>query len=100
MRQQSWNRARVAIFSLASIAIIGAVIGVRAANEHIYAQSVLWAGLVLGSFVGWGAILNEWVAPDTRLDWGLRAGWGMSLSVLLGGFLCLAHLVGRVTLVT
>jgi hypothetical protein len=58
-----------------------------------------WSALMLASFVGWGTLVNRWIVPDRRVDWGLRAGWGMALCLLLGGFLCLAHLAVRVTFI-
>ncbi len=98
-RRPSWNRIRVAVFGLAAAALIAAVTTAVAIRHHPYGQAVLWTALVLASFVGWGSILNHWIARKTRLDWGLRAGWGMSLSILIGGFLCLTHLATRVVLV-
>jgi len=99
MRITSWRRTRVAFFGLGIATTIASVVAVCAAGQHLYGQSVVWIALVLASFVGWGSILNVWLAPGTRLDWGLRAGWGMALSILVGGFLCVGHLTSRATLV-
>jgi hypothetical protein len=98
-RRPSWSRIRVALFGLAAAALIAAVTTAVVVRRHPYGQAVLWTALVLASFVGWGSILNHWIARKTRLDWGLRAGWGMSFSILVGGFLCLAHLATRFVLV-
>jgi hypothetical protein len=62
-------------------------------------RATLWSALMLASFVGWGTLVNCWLAPADRKDWGLRAGWGLALFVLTGGFLCLAHLAVRATFI-
>jgi hypothetical protein len=98
-RRLPWKAVRIVALGVAAAGVVASVVIALAAREHPYARAVLWAALVLASFVGWGTIVNSWVAPRTRLDWGLRAGWGMCLSILLGGFLCVTHLAGRVTLV-
>ena len=87
------------VLGLLAMATFAAVTTALAAREHPYLQAVLWTALVLASFVGWGSILNYWIARKRWADWGLRAGWGFALCVLVGGFLCLLHLVNRVTLI-
>ena len=54
---------------------------------------------MLASFVGWGSIVNLWLAPRRWMDWGLRAGWGMALFLVTGGFLCGIHLAVRPVLI-
>ena len=54
---------------------------------------------MVASFVGWGTLVAIWLAPRERVDWGLRAGWGLAAFILPGGFLCLAHLAMCVTLI-
>jgi hypothetical protein len=89
---------RVVLGSVAT-AMFAAVATAIAAHEHPYLQAVLWTALVVASFVGWGSAVNYWIARNRWVDWGLRAGWGMGLCVVVGGFLCLLHLVNRVTLI-
>ena len=89
---------RVVLGLLATAMFVGVATAV-AAHEHPYLQAVLWTALVLASFVGWGGVLNYLVARNRWVDWGLRAGWGMALCVVVGGFLCVLHLVSRVTLI-
>jgi hypothetical protein len=79
--------------------MFGAVATALAAREHPLLQAVLWTVLLVASFAGWGSILNYWIARKRWADWGLRAGWGMSICVLVGGFLSLLHLVNRVVLI-
>jgi hypothetical protein len=61
------------------------------------AIAALWSGAMLASFVGWGSVAERLLAPgrgrpgEGRVDWGLRAGWGMAVFILTGGFLCLAR---------
>ena len=69
------------------------------ARMHPYGQAVLWTALLLASFVGWGTVVSFGVAPGTRHDWGLRAGWGVVSLRLPRGWLCLTHLASRVGLI-
>ncbi|HEY4013502.1 MAG TPA: hypothetical protein VGM06_09205 [Polyangiaceae bacterium] len=92
------SRVRTILVGLGTSALLAGFITAAVARAHIYGVGVLWTALLLVSYVGWGAVVNFLVARGTRTDWGLRAGWGMSLSVLLGGFLCIAHLVSRTVL--
>jgi hypothetical protein len=58
-------------------------------------RALVWGALLLASFDGWGALVNRALAPARRFDAGLRAALGMCAFVLVGGFLCLAHLALR-----
>ena len=53
-----------------------------------------WGLVVLMAWTGWGSLLDRLSggAPDRKADWGLRAGWGMAVSILAGGLLNLLHL--------
>jgi hypothetical protein len=91
-----WRPAGVSALGVALVAwVASATLGA----SHPYAQGALWAGLMAVSFVGWGRLVNLWLSPAVLADWGLRAGWGMTLSVLVGGFLSFLHLVSRPLLV-
>jgi hypothetical protein len=61
--------------------------------------AIAWSAAILVSFVGWGSLVNLWLARDRWADWGLRAGWGMAVSILSGGYLCLVHAVRPAVLV-
>lgn len=50
---------------------------------------------MLASFVGWGNLTKWWLAPGRRIDLGLVAAWGLAAYVLIGGFLCGAHVAVR-----
>ncbi|MBT6407182.1 MAG: hypothetical protein HOK06_06220, partial [Rhodospirillaceae bacterium] len=65
-------------------------------NSYQYALIFAWGLLVLCSFVGWGAVANRLAGRPAgdRPDLGLCAGWGMALSLAVGG---LASLLGVAT---
>jgi hypothetical protein len=93
------------------IAAIALAIGVVAAVAHVrsspYALTIAWSALLVASFVGWGSLVNFWLVRgqaggrvlDPLADWGLRAGWGMALFLLLGGYLSLLHAAIRPVLI-
>lgn len=74
-------------------------------TNFLWRQTFLWQfawGLVLiVSFIGWGTLLTAalsrrkengaWLTLG-RVDWPLRAAWGMALAVVIGGVLCLFRL--------
>jgi hypothetical protein len=62
-------------------------------------RATLWSATMLASLVGWGTLVNLWLAPKQLVDWGLRAGWGLALFLMTGGFLCLGHLATRATFI-
>ena len=56
-----------------------------------FAFQALWGLVVLSAFIGWGLCAAR-LAGVPRPDWGLSAGWGMAVLVILGGGLNLAGL--------
>jgi hypothetical protein len=64
--------------------------------SYMYAFS--WGIVILLSFVGWGTFVNNLVLPEKQADWGLRAAWGISLSVVVGGFLNVTWSISKVCL--
>jgi hypothetical protein len=89
-------RFRMAAALCVSIAI---GVGLVAARRQPAVEAAMWSGVMLASFVGWGSVVNLWLAPLRRMDVGLRAGWGLALYVLSGGFLCGAHVAVRPVLI-
>jgi hypothetical protein len=87
------TRIRLAIAVALGAAVTAAGLALR--EGHPYGLAVFWWALMLASFTGWGSLVNLWIDRDHRADWGLRAGWGMALFVLVGGYLTAMHLVGR-----
>ncbi len=85
------------------VAALGVSIAVAAllfvARRRPALEATLWSGVILASFVGWGSVVNLWLAPVRRMDLGLRAGWGLCLYVLAGGVLCGAHVAVRPVLI-
>src|ERR1035441_5414052 len=58
-----------------------------------------WGLAVLASFLGWGSAIQRAASlPET--DWGLRCGWGMAFTAVLGGFLACLSMAGRPVLIT
>jgi hypothetical protein len=69
-----------------------------------YWPTFFWGLLVLASFIGWGHALvgaltrrNGW--EPGQFDWGLLAGWGMSVAIVVGGVLAWVSLASRGVLI-
>jgi hypothetical protein len=86
----------VVLAGTAGLLLLGSAV---LSQDHPYARAVVWSVLMLLSFVGWGSLVNLALAPRRWADWGLRAGWGMGLSLATGGYLSVAHLAVRAVLV-
>jgi hypothetical protein len=70
----------------------------------MYWPTFFWGLLVLASFVGWGQALVGVLSgrrglESQHFDWGLFAGWGMSLAIAVGGVLALMSLASRGVLI-
>jgi hypothetical protein len=57
--------------------------------------AALWGLGVLLCFYGWGSWLARRLTPALDVDGGLRAGWGLALTVIAGGPLLLLGLARR-----
>jgi hypothetical protein len=70
--------------------------------RHEYLRTVVWAGVVLASAIGWGSGLARFLfGTDVRLGWGLEAALGLAVHLALGGVLAMLSLVSsRTTYVT
>lgn len=69
--------------------MVAALFGLRVLTKHLpQTPTLLWGGAMLVSFVGWGSAVNWLVWPKRVADWGLRAMWGVSATLFLGGILC------------
>jgi hypothetical protein len=60
-----------------------------------FALNALWGLCVLAAFVGWGSALASSLYPKHRADMGLRAAWGLALSIAAGGFVAMLGLATR-----
>ena len=78
----------IAVVLAGVVAVVGLLL-----RRDPYALAIFWSTMMLASFVGWGSVVNLWIAPGRWADWGLRAGWGMALFVVTGGFLIAMHMV-------
>jgi hypothetical protein len=58
-------------------------------------STVVWTGVLLASFTGWGTIANDLLAPNRRADAGLRMAWGVAACMWIGGALLLVHAGSR-----
>jgi hypothetical protein len=56
------------------------------------ATAALWGLAVIASFAGWGSWLRRRLVPTLEVDWGLRAAWGLALTIAVGGPLVLLRL--------
>src|SRR5579872_5117171 len=83
----------------AAVTAVVALAVLLLARRHPPLFAIAWSAAILVSFVGWGSLVNYWLARDRRADWGLRAGWGMAVSILSGGYLCFVHAVRPAVLV-
>jgi hypothetical protein len=79
---------RIAAAAAITLALMAGLVSVPLSPRM---QAAAWSALMLLSFVGWGSLVNLWLDGVHRVDWGLRAGWGMVLFLVVGGFLCCAH---------
>jgi hypothetical protein len=57
-----------------------------------YLIGCLWGICILTAFVGWGTLISRLFVKEP-IDWGLRAGWGLALTVCVGGVLNLAEVI-------
>ena len=61
-----------------------------------FALPFLWGLLILLSWIGWGDVLSSIILGPNHSprDPGIRAGWGMCVTILLGGILNASNLCG------
>jgi hypothetical protein len=82
-------RARVPLAVLAAASLLGC----RLWTKHLpQTPTLLWSGVMIVSFVGWGSLVGRFLSDRRTADWGLRAIWGVGVTLFLGGVLCLLHL--------
>ena len=69
-------------------------------SEVVYGYWIpfFWGLVVLASFLGWGSAIQR-AASLPHTDWGLRCGWGMAFTAVLGGFLANWSLAARPVLI-
>lgn len=74
-------------------------------TQH-FIQMFFWGLLVLLSFTGWGKVVHHFLYTPTstiipkHIDWGLLSGWGMVLTLIIGGILNVFALVSVSVLIT
>ncbi len=89
------------------VAVLPAAIGLTALGRLMRLHSQMsapgavatWGIVLVASFVGWGAAINEIASPKRRIDFGLRAGLGAATSVFLGGLMALLTIVSKGTII-
>jgi len=66
-----------------------------------YVLQFTWGITALVAFIGWGGLVERFLKPHggSLVDWGLRAGWGMALLLLMGGLLSLFGLVSAALMI-
>ena len=58
-------------------------------------ETAAWGLLILLAFAGWGGVLDRLLFRDRSADFGLRAVWGASVVLFVGGILAAASLFSR-----
>src|SRR6202007_467045 len=69
-------------------------------QEHsmlAYCAAALWGVCILLSMIGHGSIVKRLLCPDQKIDWGLRAAWGLAFSACVGGVLEVTGTISRTT---
>jgi hypothetical protein len=62
-----------------------------------YCAAALWGVCILLSMIGHGSIVKRLLCPDQKIDWGLRAAWGLPFSACVGGVLEVTGTISRTT---
>jgi hypothetical protein len=82
-----------ALIGLAEVARLGPLRAQKSAPTVLST----WGFVLVLSFIGWGAAVNELASPKRRLDFGLRAALGAAAAQFLGGLMALFGLVSKTT---
>jgi hypothetical protein len=80
------------IVLLAAAFVFATQPGIRKNPFH---ETAVWGVLVLLAFAGWGALLNALLFRERRADFGLRAVWGASAMLFVGGILAASSMYSR-----
>ena len=68
-------------------------------SVSLYLMMVMWGLAVWASWIGWGTLVAQAAQlRRARIDWGLRAAWGMALTLAAGGALMMLHLANALAL--
>jgi hypothetical protein len=59
------------------------------------AAALIWGLAIIFSFSGWGSWIAGRLVPELDVDWGLRAAWGLAVTLAVGGLLCFCGLARR-----
>ena len=81
------------------IALAFLVYDARLPAKHPFVATNLWIALILLSWVGWGSVVAIVLFPRRRLDWGLRAAFGMATVLAIGGVMGAARWVSSGSMV-
>jgi len=63
-----------------------------------YFLAFAWGFCIILSLIGWGGVVNRILFPNSRVDWGQRAAWGIAFSVFVGGVLNTTWTISRITI--
>jgi hypothetical protein len=91
------ERAPRAVAALGVLGVVAAFIYATqpAIPKNPFYETSVWGLLVLLAFVGWGDALAAVLFPGRGADFGLRAIWGASAMLLVGGVLAASSLFSR-----
>ncbi|MBV9949553.1 MAG: hypothetical protein JOZ69_22110, partial [Myxococcales bacterium] len=71
-----------------------------AVHKTILWTTAVWGLLLVASFAGWGAALEQVLFRSASADYGLRAAWGFGFTTVVGGVFCLFGIAVRGVLAT
>jgi hypothetical protein len=85
------------------LAVLPAAMGLTALGKLMLAHGRMsapgavatWGIVLILSFVGWGAAVNEIASPKRRFDFGLRAALGAATNLFFGGLMALLTIVSK-----
>jgi hypothetical protein len=101
---RDFSRKLIAFWTIPRLLGAGAAVALagfayRYIGRNDLTLTTIWCATMLVSFVGWGEVVNHFLAPERRADWGLRAAWGMGVFIFVGGIFCALKVTSRRLLV-
>ena len=76
---------------LAAVGVGSVVVATRGPHP----LAIVWTLTLVASLVGWGGAVRLIVAPTARVDVGLRAIWGVAMTLAIGGVASAMHFANR-----
>ncbi len=83
-----------------ALLLSGLAVSGRGEGPPDVALAMIWGVYLIIAWVGWGELVARLAGVPHRLDWGLRAGLGLAVTVVFGGVLNLVWSVSAWALLT